>query len=1017
MQPQPNPSGESSGLRLARVPFVGRDEELAGLAERLAGARQGAGGIVLIAGEPGIGKTRLVSELAERARATGWRVLTGRAYQAEGLPPFLPFVEALRGHIEVTPPETLRGQLGMGAADVALLVPELGATFPELVLTARQAGEAERFRLFESVTDFLLASARTPPPGLLLILDDLHWADVSSLNLLLHLSRRLASQPVLILGTYREMELERGHPLHGVLAELVRERVSDRIVLRGLTQDEVARFIELTADVSPPPELAHAVYRQTEGNPLFVVELVRLLAAEGRLREEGAGPWRLTIPESVHQVIGRRLDRLSADCNAALTLAAVIGREFSLLALEAAGELQGDALLDALEEAEAARVVAVVSDAPGRYAFTHPLIRETLYSQVLTSRRVRLHRRVGVALERLYAADPEPHLAELAHHFFQAAPGGDVAKAIGYARRAGDRAMSLVAYEEAARLYDSALQALTLREPDEAARCELLLSLGEAQTRAGETAAARETFERTAHLAESLGLATLQARAALGYGGYRGQPGLVDTAFVALAEKALASLGGTEDGRDAGTLSTTDQALRARLLARLAMELYFAFDYDRCAALSGEAVATARRTGDTATLAAALVGRHYATHTPDNLAERLAITAELIGLAEAAGDREVALQGYYLRVIDALEAGDIAAVDGALAAHGRLAAEVRQPLYGWRTDLDRAMQATLEGRFGEGLGLAQRAFAVASRAQLANALPAYGVQMLLLALLTGGDLAALEPGWRGFAERFPRMPSYRAGLMVLLLAQGREEEAREQFEIAAAAGFTDIPRDDNMLPALSCLAEVCRYLGDAPRAAVLYELSRPYADRVVVVNSATGCRGAFAMYVGLLAATLGRWDAAEAHFADALAIDERLRARPYVVLTHLHRAETLLRRDRPGDAARAEALLRQVRVSARELGMTPALEWATRLIEAGRASAPTGRVPLAFPDGLTGREVDVLRLLAAGRTNREIAGELVLSTRTVDHHIASIYRKINARRRADAAAYAQRMGLVVRAGG
>ncbi|MGE0542109.1 MAG: AAA family ATPase [Dehalococcoidia bacterium] len=1008
--------------RHSRPPFVGRDEEMAALRTRLADARLGAGGVIVIAGEPGIGKTRLVAELAAWAQNDGWQLLSGRAHQADGLPPYLPFIEALRNYVRDTDPTRLEHQLGTGAAPVAMIVPDLRTTLPHLPDQPLPSVDTERYVLFEGIADFLIAIARSDragarrthgsaepdmapvrepadenaPQGLLFILDDLHWADVSSVQLLLHLSRRLTSQPVLLLGTYRDIEVGRGHPIGDVLTELVRTPSGDQVTLHGLRPADVARFIELTADVKPSPALVETVYQETEGNPLFVVELVRLLVAEGRLDTSSDRAWRLTIPRSVQQVIGRRLDRLSADCDQVLTLAAVIGREFSLLVLQQAGDVRGEGLLAALDEAEAAHVITPVPGVPGRSSFSHPLIRETLYAQILSSRRLRLHRRIGETLERMSPASEAP-LAELAYHFFQSAPAGDAGKAIDYARRAGDASMAVFAYEEAARLYLSALQALTLQDPDEGARCGLLLALAESQTRSGETAAAKETFVQVAALAHTLGLAALQARAALGYGGYRGQPGRVDTVFVGLAEEALTALGDEVSG------------LRARLLARLAMELASGFDFERCDALSEEAVDVARRSGDLAARAATLVGRHYATHNPDNLPERLAIGAELIALAEEAGDHEVALQGYYLRVIDALEAADIATVDAAVDAHARLAAEVRQPLYQWRTDLDRSMQAACEGRFADGAALAQRAFAIAGRAQLANGLPALGTQMLAMGIHTGAGLETLEPGWRSFVDRFPAMTVYRCGLMLLYLYLDRLDEARDHFEIVAAAGLERVPRDSSFFAAIASLIEVCVALDDTARAAVLYDILVPYEARAVATDAALACLGAVAEYLGMLATTLGRWDTAERHFRDALAINTRLRARPHVLRTRLHHAAMLLRRGAPDDIVRAGRLLRDGAPAARELGLTFIVQKTASLLEQIERPGIARRPPL--PDGLTDREVEVLRLLAAGQTNREIAGTLVLSARTVDHHIANIYRKINARRRADAAAYAQRVGL------
>lgn len=1003
------------------TPFVGRERELVALQHQLQAAAAGAGSVALVAGEAGIGKTRLVTELADRAQQEGWTVLAGRAHQADGMPPYLPWVDALRGYVRNAPATTLREALGDYGAEVAMLVRELRTRLPDLPEPPAASAATERYRLFEAVCEFIVAIARgvaaapagtldgSPSrAGLLLVLDDLHWADAPSLLLLSHLARRLRDAPLLVAGTFRDDEVDRGHPLAALLAELVREQAGEQIVLRGLEQEDIARFIELTAPSAESAAAARAagltsaVYRETEGNPLFVTELVRLLAAEGRLVQAAALPARLTVPQTVRQVIGRRLDRLSADCNAALTLAAVAGREFDLVVVERAGELRGDRLLEAFEEAEAARVIAAVPTAPGRYNFTHPLIRDTLYEQILTSRRVRLHRQVGEALEAFHSANPEPRLTELAYHFYQAAPGGDAAKAIAYARQAGDRSLALFAYEEAIRLHEIALQALTLVEGDtRAERCGLLLALAGAQTRAGQTTTAKETFRRAAELARALGNAEHLAVAALGYGGYRGIPGLVDGVLVALLEEASAALGEVQSG------------LQARVLARLAMELYHSDDRERRAALSRQAVAIARDAGDQAALAAALVGRHYALHEPENLPERRAAAEGLIRLAESAGDREVALQGHYLAVIDALEAGDIGAVDANIAAHDRIAQEVRQPLYTWRTDLLLAMQAQLEGRFAESRTFAQRAYEVSQRAQIANSVPAYGTQLAVLTLEVGG-FEKIESLYQRFIEQFPTMVAYKAGLTIQLARMGRTAEARALFDELAVADFLDLRHDDSYLTTLTCLAEIGVILGDVRRAAGLYPLLLPYAERNVVLDAAVACLGPAARYLGMLAAVLGRWDEAEAHFAAAGAMIARIRAHSYRAHLELDRALLLERRNAAGDRARAAAHARSAREQAQARGM---------LYLAGRAEAVLQRLaePAAdsavaaagspLPDGLTVREAEVLRLLATGRTNREIADDLVLSTRTVDHHLAAIYRKVGAKRRGDAIAYALHHGL------
>jgi len=582
-RPRPTHPGLPA-LPVLLTPFTGRERECATLLGRLHAAGQGRGGVILVAGEPGVGKTRLVLELARQARAEGWHVLFGRAYESEALPPYLPFAEALREYARTCSLEELQAQLGAGAADVALIVPEIQRRLPGL----SRASKHERYRVFESVADFLLAGASSASAGLLLCLDDLHWADKPTLLLLQHLARRLATAPtpLLIAGTYRTVELGRMHPLQEVLADLNRERVAERLLLRSFSSEQTARFVEVLTGTRATPTLVDAIYRETEGNAFFLEEVVRHLLAEGFDLARAAGALR-EIPEGVRQVIGKRLSRLSPTANQLLHVAAVLGDGFTFDVLEAVSAIDMDALLDALDEALGAGVLREESD---RYHFTHPLIRQTLYRELNAPRRRRLHHQVGEALEQFFAGRHEPHLAELAYHFCEAAQSGDVGKAIVYARSAGDHARSLLAYEEGVRLYTMALQLLDLKEePDEEQRVELLLAPGDAQRKAGEFHQAMDTFQHAAATARKLRCPEQFARAALGF-----EDALLPTGLpragagdpsVRLQEEALDRLRGEE------------HALRARLLAGLARALYFAGLQERTAALSEEAVRMARRIG------------------------------------------------------------------------------------------------------------------------------------------------------------------------------------------------------------------------------------------------------------------------------------------------------------------------------------------------------------------------------------------------------------------------------------
>ncbi|MGI8549880.1 MAG: ATP-binding protein, partial [Dehalococcoidia bacterium] len=496
-----------TGASAGRPPLVGRESERALLQERLKAAWAGQGSLVLLAGEPGIGKTRLAEELAGEARQQGVTVLWGRCWEGEGAPPFYPWLQVLRSYCERQSPLTLHAELGPGAADLAQLLPELRERLLDLPPLPQLEPESARFRLFEAVSRFLRNASQAQP--LVVFLDDLHWADKASLLLLQLLTRDLGEERLLVIGTYRDTDLDRRHPLAEVLPSLRRAPRFERILLHGLSREEVERLLVSRVGHGPVatgrakpasplpyqgPGLAEALWRETEGNPFFIGEVLRHLTETGRLRQTD-GRWsvasgsiaELGIPEGVREVIGRRLSRLSDETNRLLTLAAVIGREFDAATLERVAVVDADAVDTALEEAETARVIDVLGKG-GRYEFAHALVRETLYGELPSRRRVRLHRQVGEALEQQYARSLDSHLSELAYHFLEgAAGGGDIEQAIDYARRAAEHALAQYAYEAAVGQYEAALALLDETEAaDTVLRCDLLLLLAGALNEAGE---------------------------------------------------------------------------------------------------------------------------------------------------------------------------------------------------------------------------------------------------------------------------------------------------------------------------------------------------------------------------------------------------------------------------------------------------------------------------------------------------------------------------------------------------
>ena len=406
--------------------------------------------------------------MIREARARGARILTGRCWEAGGAPAYWPFVQSLRAYVREVAPELLRAQLGAGAVELAQILPELRELLPGLPEPASLDSEGARFRLFDATAEFFRNASASRP--MVLVLDDLHAADPPSLVLLRFLARELGSTHLLVLGALRDVDPVPGQPLAEMLVEVAREPGSRRLSLGGLSEREVMEYVERTAPTIASPELAAALHEETEGNPLFVGETVRLLSLEG-IRPDSAGDLRLAIPQNVRDVIARRLTHLSEECNRVLLLASVLGREFALDALARMGGLSVDELLDQLDEAIAARVVSDVPGGPGRLRFSHVLIRDTLYDGLTTPRRVRLHRLAAEVLEDLYRDSLEGHQEEtpehvlaLARHWFEA---GVPARAISCYRRGAELALRVFANYEAAEALTRAVDLLRrgAREP------------------------------------------------------------------------------------------------------------------------------------------------------------------------------------------------------------------------------------------------------------------------------------------------------------------------------------------------------------------------------------------------------------------------------------------------------------------------------------------------------------------------------------------------------------------------
>jgi tetratricopeptide (TPR) repeat protein len=905
----------------ARDLFIGRKPELRELARALTAAQQGQGRLVLLSGEPGIGKSRLVAEFATSARDNSVPVLWGRCWEAGGAPAYWPWVQLLRSHLRSEDPDVVRSQIGSGAADIAQILPEIRDLFPDLPSQPTPDPDSARFQLFDSTATFLVNAAKSDP--LVLVLEDVHAADTPSLLLLRFLADQIGRAALLVLATYRDVELTPDHPLTRTIDELSREPSTQHLHLHGLSEDDVLRFVSAATDVAPSQQVASALYRETNGNPLFLGEAVRLLAAEGKLTD--AATIRITVPVGVRDVIGRRVGRLDDESRRMLSLASVLGTEFTAEALRRMNEMTLSALLDVLDRVTEAGLVQAIPGALGRFRFSHEVVRETLYENQSSTGRMGLHLRAAQVLQQIYGADEESHLAELAHHFFQAAPLGQAASAVEYARRAGEEAVRSVAYEEAARLFRMAVDACELGEPvDREGLGELFLSLGDAQSRAGDLPTARETFLRAATNAKRFGIPAQLGRAALGYGGrFIWERAGDDPHVVPLLQDALVLLGGVDD------------RLRARLLARLACALRSSPDREQSDALSQEAVRVARTLHDLPSLAYTLGARFWATYWPENPEERLRLADEVLRVSEQANDPELIFNGHQVRMMALTDVGAVAEARAELEAMLSTAEELRQPAQRWAVRWFAVTIALLEGDYARAMELTPDAGLIRARDEGS----VFQIHQFFLRR-EQGQLAGLEEPTRATVEEYPWYPLHRAALALLLIDLGREDEARTVFDDLGTDGFRALYRDSEWLLGMGLAGEACARLHDTGAAAVLYEELAPFSGRHLA-GWGEGSIGAADRYLGLLALTLGRRDEAARHLHDAIEMNERMGARPWTAHSRSDLADVLLERDGPGDRERAIAELRSAGETAGMLGMTvlgERVERRLRDLEVGRTS-------------------------------------------------------------------------------
>ncbi|HET6714776.1 MAG TPA: AAA family ATPase [Actinomycetota bacterium] len=859
--------------------FVGRERELAELRAALAEADRGRGGVFLLGGEPGIGKSRLMEVVAHLAQESGWLVLTGRCWDGGGAPAYWPWVQIVRA--------------AGGELDELVVSSPPGSADP-------LAPDVARFQLFDAVARFLEERARTTP--LLVLLDDLHAADEPSLHLLRFIASSADDRRVVVVGAYREGEL-------GTLqrAELFGEvaRLGWRIPLRGLSKPEVASFLTHVAGEEPSDQVVERVRAVTGGNPFFLGEIGRELASHGNLHAVDEGAMR-RLPEEVRAFIRRHFAALSPEAVSTLRVAAVLGRDLDLKILTEASSLNLERLASVLDEAVRVGVLSEDARDAGQYSFAHDLVRETLYEDLSPATRMELHLHAARVFERVYREDLGPHLTAIAHHFAQAAPLGDVAPAVDYSLRAAARAIDVLAYEDAAALLERTLPLLPPEADSARRRAEILIRLGDARTRAGDTEGGRACYEQVAVIARDLGDPTMLADAALAHASraYPARLGLGTLIVASIFDPGTRSVALLEEAVRA--LPAEDSSLRARTLARLATELYQFHQTERLDALSHQALDMALRVGDPKALVEALHGRHWATLSPDSIVQRLANAQEMLLVATGAANEEAAFLARHARVHCHLELCDMPGLDGELSAMEQLSARIQQPFYLWHVAALHGMRALLQGRTVDAERIVGEALEIGRVRESEYVTYMHEDAQILAIRWTQGRMEEVRDRVSDHGERYPDIPRWRN---VLLAAElGDDRAARAEVERHARHGFADLPRDGLWLLHMCGLAQAAALIGDERRAALLYDLLLPFVDRNAISIS-TLAFGPVAMRLGSLASSLGRWERAEQHFDEAAERCEALGARAVMAMLLVERARMWLARAGPEDADRARAAL------------------------------------------------------------------------------------------------------------
>lgn len=863
---------------------------------------------VFVSGEPGIGKTTLVAQAAAEAGESGAVVLYGRCDEDLGIP-YQPWVEAL-GH--------LVSHIGDDVVDahVDAAGPVLTRLLPELARrTTRSAGDGdldvERHRLLTAITDLLSRAAAVGP--VVLVVDDLHWADPGTVQVLRHLLLTDSTARMSVLGTFRDSDLGAAHPMAELLARLHREPTVQRVALTGLGDDEVLAWLERLAGHDLDDDgvaLRDALLAETEGNPFFISELLRHLAASGALHQDASGRWVASddlrtagLPVSIREVVGRRVRWLGGESHRLLTLASVVGREFDVDLVARVADLDPDTVIDLCDAAVTAAVLRETGQLD-RYAFAHALIERSLYDELSASRRARAHHAVAEALEVLCAADPAARAGELAHHWAMATRPADAAKAFAYARLAGDRAMEHLAPADAIRWYRDALTHLGPEGQGANDGIAVRVALLRAMRLAGQTGF-REVSHDAASDALRAGLPDLAAQALLeATPGYAMSVGNVDHERIGLLRAARAAL-------DHGVL-------RTRITAQLASEL--TYDYvadDERASLRAEASAALAALDDPRVVVEVANLVVDAMDDVLTLDERRRLSAVMTDAAKTTGDLVSRMKALNIVGRVAMEHGDRAGLEAVLPEYRAAAAASGYPGYQAWPDLVANQIVVLDGD-PDAIELQADSFLLRATEAGEPALAAVGWgAVLMTAGWMRGRLGDLLPLIEQTAADNPGLPVYRSTAAWALAHEHHRDDAARRLQAAHSAGF-DHPRNMTWLFDQCTWTAVAAATQHRDAASVLLQRIEPWSH--LLANTRTTMTLAVAHYAGLAHHTLGRHDQAIARFEQALDMHHRLRAPFMVASTELALAETLTARNTGDDRHRALDLATGVHTTAVERG-------------------------------------------------------------------------------------------------